>query len=650
MSRSDTQGCEVGSISSPAFSDAASVTRTLAHVTVVQSAGLGLILAASFLTQAYPMHTRALVALLHNGAAGIVGGSIATSLSGTLCCLLLARARATTFLIRNGARSAERRSRVPGWALRRLPSCSAFVTPVTWAAGWPQSIVIFAGIALSAWLIFRFGPLQERVAALAGPGMAGLILLPAFLLIVCERLVADLAPDRLPEATWLTALLRLPIAILLALSVLAMLPGFGITVAPEIQRLLAIPILAINVELAVRAIGPWFLPPPAPERARAVVSSLLASLLQPGALRGAGIARRLRDQFGIDVSRSWAMVYARKAALPILGCLLLCAWGLTGIVRIGLGERGSYERFGAPVAVLHPGLHVGLPWPFGAVRRIEFGAVHAISIGADPAAGGAPTDTSSADGPSPKSANRLWDQQTTSDISYLIAGRSGTRQSFEIASVDIRVMYRVGMDDQSATRVFYGQADPDRLIRSLTGALLSRFLANTTLVQVLGERRERLAAQLRADLQRELDQRQTGLEVVALVVESMHPPAGAAVAYRSVQAAQIAASAQRSEEIGRAYATVGAAERDAHNFKDDARGAAAELLSTAELDRTQNDADVRAYSSGGRAFTIERYFAALRAAMGRAALEIVDSRLGNDQQPVIDLRDPLPSGVGPGNP
>jgi regulator of protease activity HflC (stomatin/prohibitin superfamily) len=650
MSQSDAQGCETGSISSPAFTDAASVTRTLAQVTAVQSAGLCLILAASFLARAYPMHTRALAALLHNGAAGIVGGGIATSLSGTLCCLLVARARAMTVLVRNGTRLAERRNRVPGWLRRRLPSSLALVTPVTWAAGWPQSVVIFAGIALSAWLIYRFGPVHEPEAALAGPGIAGLMLLPAFLLIVCERLVADLGPDRLPEATCLTALLRLPIAVLLALSAVTMLPAFGITVTPEIQRLLAIPILAINAELAVRAGGHWLLPPPAPGRARAAVGSLLASLLQPEALRRAGIARRLREQFGIDVSRSWAVVYARKAALPILGFLMLCAWGLTGVVRIGLAERGSYERFGAPVAILYPGLHVGLPWPFGAVRRLEFGAVHAISIEADTSQSGGPAETSTADGPSPKSANRLWDQQTTTDVSYLIAGHSGTRQSFEIASVDIRVMYRIGMDNQSAARVLYGQADPDRLVRSLTGALLSRFLADTTLIQVLGERREHLAAQLRADLQGELDHRQTGLEVVALIVESMHPPAGAAVAYRSVQAAQIAASAQRSEEIGRSYATVGAAERDAHNFRDDARGAAAELLSTAEVDRTQNDADLLAYRSGGQAFTLERYFATLRAAMARAAVEIVDSRLGNDQQPLIDLRAPLPGGLGPDNP
>jgi len=108
-------------------------------------------------------------------------------------------------------------------------------------------------------------------------------------------------------------------------------------------------------------------------------------------------------------------------------------------------ERGVYERFGAPVAVLRPGLHLLLPWPFGQIRRVEYGVVHAVPVGAElggAALGGAelggvqpPVDNSTADGPSPLSANRLWDEQPGTDISYLIASRGAGKESFEAVSV-----------------------------------------------------------------------------------------------------------------------------------------------------------------------------------------------------------------------
>ena len=96
----------------------------------------------------------------------------------------------------------------------------------------------------------------------------------------------------------------------------------------------------------------------------------------------------------------------------LLGLVLL-AWGLSGVTRIELAERGSYERLGAPVAILHPGLYLLLPWPFGQVRRVEYGVVHAVSVGAEPGGCGCHgADTSTADGNAPPvSANRLWDQK-----------------------------------------------------------------------------------------------------------------------------------------------------------------------------------------------------------------------------------------------
>jgi regulator of protease activity HflC (stomatin/prohibitin superfamily) len=615
-----------------AFADAGGAMRTLFQVAAVQFVALLLLLSAAFATWHWPGRSLVLDALVHEGAAGLTGAALLISLTGTLACLLIVLGRQRTL---DPAPAVRRRIRILNFTSRagRLP-------PVTRAAGWPQAILILAGMGAAAWMLRGFPPLPPgSTAAVPGrSGLAGLMLLPAFLFLVCERVIAACPPNRLPEAARLAALLRIPAFTLLLLAGLSGAAGFGFSAGRWPAELIGGLLMALAGELALRAVGVWFLPLAAPEAARAAINSLLASLLQPGTLRPAALAQRMRAHLGIDITRSWAATYVRAAAPPVLLGLLVLAWGLTGVTRIGVAERGAYERFGAPAAVLRPGLHLLLPWPFGRVLRTEYGVVHAVSVGAAPDGAVPVIDASTADGPPPPSANRLWDVQPRSDNAYLIASRGAGKESFETVSADIRVLYRIGLDDESARRALYGLVAPDELVRALSDRLLAGFFANRTLDDVLGARREQVAAELRGALQTELDKRRSGVEVVAVVVESMRPPGGAAAAYRSVQAAQIVASTQRAQETGRAYGSLSVAARDAHDMNDQAEALAAELTGSAGADSSRADADTLAYRDGGRAFLLERYFSNLAAALNRAALEIVDNRLGRTDAPMIDLR------------
>lgn len=620
----------------PAFTQAGAVVRSLIPISAVLALMLAAISFTARFLEANPARIPVLTALLRTGAAGLIGATICLALTGIACTLLFAWARSRTM---RAAPSPSRR-RLPAFLARFAPTVT-HRPAVSRVAGWPQAVVMLAGTAGAAALVLRFPPLSPAAAdpGLPWPGVAGLMLLPAFILIGFERATAWLPVQRLPERDPLCRLLRLPAAMLILLAGLAAARGFGIGQPLWIARLLAGVVLAVAAELALRSLGTLFLPLPAPDRARAAIGSILLAVLEPSTFRPSEIAERIRAQLGIDIASSWAMQYARAAALPVLAALLLAAWGLSGVVRIKAYERAAYERFGAPVAVLDPGLHLLLPWPFGQARTVEYDVVHAVAATAPAATGrSTPLDTSLAEGAPPATANRLWSDQPDAETTYLIAGRSGARESFEAISADARIVYRVGLDDESALRALYNLNDPDRLVGALSGQLLARFFAQHTLDQVLGERRERIADQLRRGLQAELDARATGLEVVALVVESLHPPGGAAVAYRRVQAAQIIASTKRAEEVGRAHTTLSVAKRDAHDVRDQAQAVAAELTGAAEATRAQEDADLRASRAGGRSFVLERYLASLRTALPHAGLEIIDHRLPASEQPVIDFR------------
>jgi regulator of protease activity HflC (stomatin/prohibitin superfamily) len=137
-----------------------------------------------------------------------------------------------------------------------------------------------------------------------------------------------------------------------------------------------------------------------------------------------------------------------------------------------------------------------------------------------------------------------------------------------------------------------------------------------------------------------LDGLDTGIEIVAVTIEAIHPPAGAATAYRNVQAAEIAATNAIATERGRAQTTQSVARLNAHNATDDATAAAGEAVSAARVDLTGITADDRPFHAASRPFLLERYFTDVKAALENVPLEIIDHRLTGASLPTIDLRPP----------
>jgi regulator of protease activity HflC (stomatin/prohibitin superfamily) len=207
-------------------------------------------------------------------------------------------------------------------------------------------------------------------------------------------------------------------------------------------------------------------------------------------------------------------------------------------------------------------------------------------------------------------------------------------------SLDLRVLWRVGMTDAQALRAAYSAADPAALTRAAAGRAVAAFFAGQTLAQVLGENRETMAEQLRGAIQARLDGFASGLEVVAVAIEAIHPPAGAADAYHAVQAAEIVANASVAAERGRAQGVAAAAAQTASETTNGARALAAEALGVARADLIRFTADRDAAQAGGASFPLERYFAALSSALTRAPLTILDHRVAAGDAPVLDIRPP----------
>lgn len=545
----------------------------------------------------------------------------------------------------------EEQSEPQGWyerLLERLSQGSLHLlnqigAATLWLAGWALLVVLSID---SVWNL----ALPAAAMGLSATVGAALALLLAFGLLVLERQLAQEHPAQWPEAGTLAQLTRVAIISLVLGALCLLFAGENAVWPARVAVLIGILPGLVAIELLVRAVLSIFSPRRERLEPTLLARSFVADMLRWPPQPLLALQHELHNRFGIDLRQIWAFSYMRRAFLPVLALVAAVGWLLTGIHEIPLQGRGIYERFGKPVQVFGPGLHTGLPWPLGRVLIVENGVVHelATSVGEN----SAPLQADPAEGPAPITANRLWDASHVNDKSQVIASSRGEQQSFQIVNMDVRFVYRIGLTDQAALAATYNSADVPTLIRSTASRILVHDFASRTLDGLLGQDRVGLGEEIGRAVQSDLQKLDSGVEVLATVVEAIHPPAGAANAYHSVQAAQIGAQALISRERGAAAEASNQAQLQASLARDQASANARETSATAQAADLRFRAEQKAFASAGQAFVLEQYLGQLSQGLGKAKLLILDHRLGgSNNAPTIDLRtftlpaDPTPARI-----
>jgi len=525
-----------------------------------------------------------------------------------------------------------------GWYERLLESigmrCSRLLghigTPTLWLVGWAGLVLLSLE---QAWNL-ELPPAALGVSASVG---AVFSLTLAFGLLVFERQLGQQSILEWPEAPPLAQLTRLAI-IVLVVCALCLLFATQTSLWPvRLAVLVGMLPGIVAMELLVRALLSLFSPRRDSLEPTLLGRSVIADLLRwpPRPLQA--LQHELHNRFGIDLRQIWAFSYMRRAFFPVLVLIALVGWLLTGVHEVPLQGRGIYEQFGRPAQVFGPGLHVGLPWPLGRVLNVENGVVHelATSVGDNRAS----AQTEPADGAAPEIANRLWDASHVNDKSQVIASRRADQQSFQIVNMDVRFIYRIGLDDKAALAATYHSADVPALIRSTASRILVHEFASRTLDGLLGADRVSLADEIGHAVQADLQTLDSGVEILATVVEAIHPPAGAANAYHAVQAAQIGAQALIARERGAAAEQTNQAQLQAAIAHDEAQASAREINATAQAADLRFGAERQAFTAAGHAFVLEQYLSQLSQGLDKTRLLILDHRLGGSgNAPTIDLR------------
>ena len=514
-------------------------------------------------------------------------------------------------------------------------------------ATWGQAAVMLpaalAAIAIPLWL--RPVPSTDNGSELA---LAVIAVILAFPLLIIERRLHTVPRERFSEGRQLARLLRLSVWTLVVGGASAACRALDVESAIIAQWVLLALLIGVGGELALRAIAAPFMPVTRAAEARGLGDSVLTALLLT---RGDGTAfgHGLKERFGIDLTQSWAVRFLKRAALPLFAILLVIGWLVSGLTTLGVSERGVYERFGAPTAILPPGLHAHVPWPFGRVYRVEFGQVHELPLAGDatnPEKSESAMPVVAADAETPPEFDRLWDKRHASDASYLVpstgSGKDTSKVGYQLLNSDVRVLWRVGLSDDAARDAVYQVVAPETLVRSEAMRLLQRTFATRSLAGLIGEDRDRITAELRTGLQSRLDAVRTGIEITAVVIDAIHPPMAAVPAYHGVQAAEIGAITDIARAHGQAASLQADAGREAADRLARGTATASEAVTGARADVVRFGADRAAFEAAPEALKLERWLQAVGRSLSKAQITVVDHRLPIEGGPIIDLRKTAP--------
>jgi regulator of protease activity HflC (stomatin/prohibitin superfamily)/uncharacterized membrane protein len=496
-----------------------------------------------------------------------------------------------------------------------------------------------AGLSMFACLIVYTGwTLKADSAAIGTPFLVVIAacLAFAFLLLVTERRLAATDAAEWPEARAISQLARVPIFVLVLSCFCLFLSARGSGLPIKLLAALGGFVALVGLEFLFRAIASMFRPQNDSREPTLIATSLVAGTLQWPPQLLVGIQSELRTKHGIDLRQIWAFSFIRKTAPAIILGTLLLGWLLSGVREIPMTGRGVYERFGKAEDILHSGLHIGLPWPFGRVIAIENGSVHELATSVSTNGNGEPL--ADAEGLAPESANRLWDASHISEKSQVIASGTGGEQSFQIVNMDVRFVYRIGLSDQAAMKAAYRVADLPALIESTANRVLVHDFARRTLNDVLSEGRLSLAGDIASTVQKSMDELNSGVEILAVVIEAIHPPAGAANAFHGVQAAEISAEALVARERGAAAEQTNEAQLNASLRQDDAIAKAREGIAASEVAKLRFQAEQSAFHEAGQAFLTEEYFNQLAMGLSHSKALVIDHRIGGSITPTLDLR------------
>ena len=280
----------------------------------------------------------------------------------------------------------------------------------------------------------------------------------------------------------------------------------------------------------------------------------------------------------------------RRGIAALVGLVIL-AWLSTSFYRVQPDEKGVVLRFGEWVGTTDPGLHVHLPYPIETVLLPKVTNVNQIQLGFGP-------------------------------LAAVADGRGGQMLTGDenIVEADCTVFWKI----RDPGLFLFKVDNPELAVRVAAEGALRDVISRTPIQAAMSDKRQQIADETRALLQKLLDDEHTGVEITQVQLQRVEPPLAVIDAFNDVQRAR--ADQERARNEAEAYA---------NDILPRARGEAERIRQEAEAYKVQV---VNLAQGEADAFLplLRSYEAAKDVTAWRLYLESVDEVLKKASKVIVD--------------
>lgn len=312
-----------------------------------------------------------------------------------------------------------------------------------------------------------------------------------------------------------------------------------------------------------------------------------------------GFVEYLEKNTGISMRSLWSVKYIRQIAPMVVFLSGIFLWLSTCIVQVDAYQQAAVYRIGVlQNKILEPGIHLTLPYPLDKVEIYDTEMVQKTTIGYR----------------ATENEDNIWTKGHGNEEYKLLLGGGD-----ELVSINLRLEYKI----QDLKKYLKTTTTPVAHMEALAYELVTDKTIETDLNTLLSADRDAFANEFKEELSLLLKERQIGLEVVSVVLESVHPPVEIADAYQKLISAEISAEKFVLYAKGEASAKIAKAEETAYTTLTLQQIAYEEKVSEAKASVAEFLASVEAQKNHKDAYTYQKYIAAVREAYGKANLVIL---------------------------
>ncbi len=302
------------------------------------------------------------------------------------------------------------------------------------------------------------------------------------------------------------------------------------------------------------------------------------------------------------------------AALIAIVCL---AWASTAFYRVQPDEKGIVLRFGAWVDTTDPGLHVHWPYPIETVLLPKVTQVNQIQLAVGSSA---PGDAQSNRG----------GQMLTGDEN--------------IVEADSAIFWKI----RDPGKFLFRLDNPELAVRIAAEGALRDVISGTPIQAAMSNKRQQIADQTKALLQKILDEDQAGVEITEVQLQRVEPPLAVIDAFNDVQRAR--ADQERARNEAQAYANdiLPRARGDAERIRQEAEAYKAQVVNLAQGEANAFLPLLKSYREARDVTAWRLYLESVSEVLKHASRVIVDAS-GKGMTSVMPYL-PLPDGKPPASP